>query len=84
MAGKKLHAVIEMFKYMNISQGKLIANDFIMSQVSYCPLILMFHSRVMEHIINVIHERALRLVYPNQNQLTFKRAFRKNNTVGKH
>ena len=38
-AGKKLHALTQVFKYMNISQRKLIANAFIMSQFSYCPLI---------------------------------------------
>ena len=41
-AGKKLHALIRVFKYMNISQRKLIANTFMMSQFSYCPLIWMF------------------------------------------
>ena len=56
-AGKKLHALSRVFKYMDISQRKLIANAFIMSQFSYCPLIWMFHSRAMEHKINRTHER---------------------------
>ena len=43
-----------------------------MFQFSYCPLIWMFHSRAMEHKINRIHERTLRLIYPNQNQPIFK------------
>ena len=34
-AGEKLHALTRVFKYMNISQRKLIANAFIMSQFSY-------------------------------------------------
>ena len=75
--GKKLHALTRVFKYMNISQRKLIANAFIMSQFLYCPLIWMFHSRTMEHRIKRIHERAFRLVYPNQNQLTFKELLEK-------
>ena len=54
-ATKELHALTRVFKYMNISQRKLIANAFIMSQFSYCPLIWMFHSRAMEHKINRIH-----------------------------
>ena len=33
------------------------------SQFSYCPLIWMFHSRIMNNKINQIDERALRLVY---------------------
>ena len=32
----------------------------------------MFYSRAMEYRINRIHERALSLIYPNQNQLTLK------------
>ena len=33
----------------------------------------------MEHRINRIHERTLRLIYPNQHQLTFKELFEKKN-----
>ena len=65
-AGKKLHAPTLFLKYMNISQPKIIANAFIMSHFSYCPLICMFHRT------NRIYERTLRLIYPNQHQLTFK------------
>ena len=32
-AGKKMQALTEFFKWMNISQRKLIANAFIMSQL---------------------------------------------------
>ena len=35
----------------------------------------------MEHGINRIHERALRLIYPYQNQPTFKEVLEKNKTV---
>ena len=69
---------------MGISQRKLIANAFIMSQFSYYPLIWMFHSQAMEHRINRIHERTLRLIYPNQHQLTFKELLEKNKTVSIH
>ena len=41
----------------------------------------MFHSRAMKHRINRIHERTLKLIYPNQHQLTFQEFFKKNNTV---
>ena len=57
-AGKKLHALTRVFKYMNISQRQLIPNVFIMSQFSHCPLIWMFHSRAIEHRIS----RILRLI----------------------
>ena len=38
----------------------------------------------MEHRINRIHERNLRLIYPNQHQLTFKELLEKNETVSIH
>ena len=49
----------------------------LMSQFLYCPLTWMCHSRTMEHRINRIHERAVRLFYQNQNQLTFKELLEK-------
>ena len=70
-------AAMEKYKHHQsiISQGKLIANAFIMSQLSYCPLI---------NRINRINERALRFIYLNQNQLTFKQLLLKTKTVSKH
>ena len=32
-------------------------------QFSYCPLIWMFHSRIMNNKINRLHERCMRLIY---------------------
>ena len=56
-----------------------------MSQFLYCPLTWIFHSRAKEHRINRIHEMALRLIYPNQNQLTFKELLeKKTKTVNIH
>ena len=49
---------------------KLTMRTFIQSQFNNCPLIWMFHSRVLNHKINSLHERALRVVYKNDN-LTF-------------
>ena len=81
---KKLYALNRVFKYIDISKRKLIANAFIVSQFSNCPLSWMFHSRAMEHRINSIHERTLRLIYPNQHQLTFKELLEKKKTVSTH
>ena len=36
---------------------------FITSQIQYCPLIWMFHSRQLNKEINKIQERALRIIY---------------------
>ena len=57
---------------------------FITSQFSYCPLTWMFHSRDMEHRINRIHERALRLVYNNNQHLSFNELLIKDKTVSIH
>ena len=43
----------------------------------------MFHSRGLNNRINKIHEKALRLVY-NDNQLTFSELFDKDNSVTIH
>ena len=83
-AGKKIHALTRVFKYMDTSQRKLIENAFIMSQFPYCSLIWMFHSRAMKHRINRIYEKTLRLIYPNQHQLTFMELLEKNKTVSIH
>ena len=44
----------------------------------------MFHSRTMEHRINRIHERALRLVYDQSHELTFDQLLVKDNSVSTH
>ena len=52
---------------MNILQRKIVANAFIMSQFSYCPLIWMFRKRAMEQTKqNSGKESKLK---PTQNQL---------------
>ena len=83
-ASKKLHALARIFKYVETSKRRVLVNSFITSQFSYCPLIWMFHSRKMEHSINKIHERALRLIYPSDSKLTFKELLDKNKTVSIH
>ena len=52
-------------------------SSLLVSQLSYCPLIWIFHSQAIEHRINRIHERILRLICPNQHQLTFKELLEK-------
>ena len=44
---------------------------FMISQFSYCLLVLMFHSRNTENRVNKIHERTLRLVYDDSPYLSF-------------
>ena len=48
---------------MSLSKKKILMNSFFNSQFSYCPLIWMFHSRIMNNKINRLHERCMRLIY---------------------
>ena len=57
---------------------------FVSTQFSYCPLIWMFHSRKMEHRINSIHKRALKLVYQDSLDLTFQELLAKDKLVSVH
>ena len=41
-------------------------NLFFNSQFGYCPLIWMFHNRIMNNKINRLHERCMRLIYADK------------------
>ena len=59
---QKLHDLARIFKYMTRKKLIIIVKAFVSSQFAYCPLIWMFHSRQINHKINKLHERALRIV----------------------
>ena len=69
--GEKLHALPKIANYMDINKKRSIMNVFTLSQFSYCPLIWMFQSRKLNHRINKIHERTLKIVY-NDHQCIFE------------
>ena len=50
---------------------------------SYCPLIWMFHSRLIKNKVNWLHERCIRIVY-SDNQSTFEELLQRDNTVSVH
>ena len=56
---------------------------FIDSQFNYWPLIWMSHNRTLHNKINRLHERALRIVYRN-DELTFNELLDLDNTVTTH
>ena len=68
---QKLHALARISKYVSRDKLKLIMNTFVKSQFNYCPLLWMFHSRTLNNRINRLHERALRIVYQNE-ELSFQ------------
>ena len=70
-ANLKIHALARISHLMNTEKLRLLMKAFIESQFAYCPLIWMFHSRSLNNKINRLHERALRLVY-RDNNLSFQ------------
>ena len=48
---------------MSFERYRPLMKAFIEYQFNYCPLIGMFHSRIMSNKINRIHKRGLTLVY---------------------
>ena len=59
------------------------AESFIESQFGYCPFVWMFFGRKLNNHINYLHERALRIVY-NDNQSCFENLLRKDRSVSIH
>ena len=68
---------------MDLSKRKALMKTFVISQFNYCPLVWMFHSRKLNHHINSIHERALRVTYQNY-QSTFLQLLQKDNSATIH
>ena len=51
---------------MNKDKLRALMKAFAESQFGCCPLIWMFHGRILNNKINKLHEGALRLVYKNE------------------
>ena len=82
-ASQKLNALARIAPYMNMQQSRIIMKSFVTSQFGYCPLIWMFHSRLLNTKINSIHERALRITYEDHIS-TFQELLNKENSVSIH
>ena len=83
-ANQKLHALARISNFMGTDKLRLILKSFIESQFAYCPLVWMFCTRKLNHRINRIHERALRLVYKDDHCLTFSELLRKDKSFTIH
>ena len=81
-ASWKLHTLTRISHYMDLNKRRNLMKSFIASQLSYGPLIWMFHSRNLNNKINRIHALALRLVY--QNNLSFSELFDRDNSATVH
>ena len=62
-AGAKVTALGRLARIVPFKKKRIVMSAFIESQFCYCPLVWMFCSRKMNHKINRIQERALRIVY---------------------
>ena len=82
-ASQKLHALARIATYMNLSKRRIIMKAFISSRFGYCSLVWMFCSRRLNHRINKIQERALRIVYRDQSS-TFEDLLTRDESVSNH
>ena len=48
---------------MSLEKRRIVMKTFVESQFNYYPLIWMLHARTLNNKINLLHERALRIVY---------------------
>ena len=48
---------------MNTEKLQWLMRAFVLPHFSYCPLVWMFYDRTLNHRINHIHKRALRIAY---------------------
>ena len=82
-SNQKLHASMRISKFLREDKLKLIIRAFIESQFNYCPLLWMYHSRTLNNKINKFLERALLVVYKNDN-LSFQQLLEKDNSIKIH
>ena len=82
-ANRKLTALGRISKLIPLNKRRVLFKAFIDSQFAYCSLAWIFHDRGLNHKVNRLHERALRLVYKD-DQSTFEELLKKDNTVTIH
>ena len=63
---RKVNALSRAVPYMRVSKRKILLNSFFNSQFSYCPLIWMFYSRIINNEINWLRERCMWLIYKDK------------------
>ena len=82
-ASRKLYALGIVTPNMNLPKRKVLMNAFFNSQFSYCPLIWMCYSRIIDKKINRLHERCLRIIYGDK-QSSFEELLEKDSSVSIH
>ena len=64
---QKLHSFTRCAKCTSTEKRRTLFKAFVVSQLNYCPLVRMFHTKELNNRINSLHEKALRLTYQNRN-----------------
>ena len=82
-ASFKVNALSRIVPYRSLCKKKILMNSFFNSQFSYCPLIWMFHSRIMNNKINRLHERCMRLIYGDKTS-SFEELLEQDKSVSLH
>ena len=79
---RKVSTLSRTFPFINLTKRRLLMNSFFRSQFSYCPLVWMCHSRIVNSKINK-HERWLRIIY-NDKKLFLKELLETDKSVPIH
>ena len=74
---------VEVLEPVKHEKRIVMLQTFFESQFSYCPLLWMFCSRKLNHKINRLHERALRIAYADYTS-SFEDLLIKDGTVTIH
>ena len=82
-AGRKISMMARIAIYLSESKKKILLRTFFESLFSYCPLIWMFCDKNLDHKINRLHERALRIAY-NDYSASFEELLEKDGSVNIH
>ena len=82
-ARAKIKTLAGIVPFLNKRKRKLLMNVFFKSQFSYCPLLWIFHSRILNKKVNRLHERCLRITY-NDNTSSFTDLLEIDNSVSVH
>ena len=80
---QKAHALARISKYLTKDKLRITMSTFVKSQFNYCPLVWMFHGRILNNKINKLHERALGIVYSEEN-LTFEQLLARDDSITVH
>ena len=80
---KKVKAFSMVSKLLDFKKARLLYNAFIMSSLSYCPLILIFCGKTANREINRIHKRALLILF-NEHEASIEELLQRNNEQTVH